>query len=169
MRKHLAHHHTHAGFTLVEALITMGLLGIFLVTFSALFVTSIDVQNRSSGYSAVDADGRFVLARLNYDIARASAVTTPASLGGSASSLTLTISGGSYTYSVNSGRLQLASPAVTDYLTSNADTISGLSFTKIGNVSGLESVQYTFTLTSNGSTGRNTTTQTFTSTAGRRS
>ena len=157
------------GVTLVEVLITMALLSVFLVMFATLFTASIDVQFRSQTYSAVSSDGRFLLARLNYDITRASAVTTPSALGGSSSSLVLTISGGTYTYSVNGGQLQLASPAGTDYLTGNGGIISNVSFVKIGNSGGMESIQYTFTLTGNGSNAGNTNAQTFSSTAERRS
>lgn len=157
------------GVTLIEVLITMALLSVFLVMFATLFTASIDVQFRSQTYSSVSSDGRFLLARLNYDITRASAVTTPAALGGSSNSLVLTISGGTYTYNVNSGRLQLASPAGTDYLTGNGDTISSVSFVKLGNSGGLESIQYTFTLTGKGSNAGNTNTQTFSSTTERRS
>lgn len=154
--------------TFVEVLITMGLLSILLVLFATLFTASIDVQVGSHSYSAVSNDGRFVLARLDYDIARASAVTTPASLGSSASSLTLTISGGSYTYSIANGRLQLISPAGTDYLTSDGDAISNLTFTKLGNSGGLETIQYSLTLTGDGTNGSNRDIQTFSSTAERR-
>lgn len=158
-----------SGVTLVEVLITMGLLSIFLVVVATLFTTSVDVQLRSRGYAAVTNDGRFVLARLNYDIARASAVTTPASLGGSGSSLALTINGNTYTYAIANGRLQLTDTLGTDYLTGSDDTVSGLTFTKVGNTGGLEAVQYSFTLTSNGSDSGTTDTQTFSSTVERRS
>ncbi len=156
-----------SGFTLVELLITMGLLGIFLVTMTTIFAASIDVQTRSNSYSAVNADGRYLMARLDYDIARASAVTTPASLGSTSTSLALTIGGSTYTYALSGSALQLTSPAGSGSLTGTGDTATNVSFTKIGNSGGLETIRYTFTLTGIGS-GSKANTQTFTSTAERR-
>ncbi len=167
MRFHIRN--TSQGFTLIEMMITIGLLSIFLVVLATLFTASIDVQTRSRTYSAVSNDGRFLLAQLDYDITRASAVTTPAALGASASSLVLTISGNTYTYAISSGRLQLTDNTGADYLTSSDDIISGLSFTKIGNSGGLETVRYTFTLAGPSTTASNNNSQTLTSTVERRS
>src|SRR5258706_11621238 len=89
LRKMLMGRVQQYGFTLIEMMITMGLLSIFLIVLATLFTASIDVQTRSRTYSAVTNDSRFLLARLDYDITRASAVTTPAALGASASSLVL--------------------------------------------------------------------------------
>ena len=158
-----------SGFTLVEVIITMGLLSIFLVVLASIFTASVDVQVRSRGYSSVSSDGRYLLARLDYDIARASAITTPSSLGGSNGSLVLTISGGTYTYAVSGTGLQLTTPAGSGMLTSSDDAISSVSFTKLGNVGGLETIRYTFTLTSKNTQTRNTASQVFTGTTERRS
>ena len=160
--------HLEGGFTFIELMITMGLLGIFLVTLATIFTASIDVQTRTNSYSAVNSDGRFIMARLDYDIARASAIAAPSSLGSTSSSLSLTISGGTYTYTASGSTLLLTTPAGSGRLTSTGDTISNLSFTKLGNSGGLETIRYTFTLTGAG-TGANANTQTFTSTAERRS
>ena len=155
------------GFTLIEILIVMGLLSIFLVVLATLFTASVDVQNRSRNYSSVATDGRYLMARLDYDITRASAVTTPAALGASSNTLTLTINGTAYMYTVNGGRLQLTDGSGTDYLTTNGNIISGASFTKLGNAGGLETIRYTFTLTGTAVSGTHT--QTYSSTVERRS
>lgn len=147
------HFHDQSGVTLVEVLVTMGLLSTFLVVIATIFTASVDVQLQSHSYSVVSTDGRFVVARLSYDIARASAVSLPASLGESSGSLGITISGNTYTYGVINGRLQLTDNNGADYLTSADDTASGLTFTKLGNTGGLESVSFSFTLTSTASHG----------------
>ena len=157
------------GFTLVEVIITMGLLSIFLVVLATIFTASVDVQVRSRGYSSVSSDGRYLLARLDYDIARASAVTTPSSLGSSSGSLVLTIGGSTYTYAISGTGLQLTTPAGSGMLTSSDDAITSVSFTKLGNAGGLETIRYAFTLTSKNTQTRNTASQTFTSTTERRS
>lgn len=168
MTRHILKYRLEQGFTLVEVIITMGLLSIFLVVLATIFTASVDVQDRSRGYSSVSSDGRYLLARLNYDIARASATTTPGSLGGNSGSLVLTIGGGTYTYSTSGSGLQLTTPAGSGMLTSGDDIISGLTFTRLGNSGGLETIRYSFTLTSKNTPARNTTSLTFTSTAERR-
>src|SRR5690242_1060869 len=101
------YHNRQSGFTLVEAMIVMALLGVFLTALTGLFVRAIDVQNKSDAYLATVSDGRLIMARLDYDIARASAITTPASLGGSGASLVMTINSTTYTYAISGGNLQL--------------------------------------------------------------
>ncbi|HSX35445.1 MAG TPA: prepilin-type N-terminal cleavage/methylation domain-containing protein [Patescibacteria group bacterium] len=137
------------GVTLIELLVTMGLLSIMLVILTTIFTASVDVQSETSDYAAVTADGRFALSRLEYDIHRASAVTTPATLGASGSSLVLTVGSSTYTYSVSGNRLQLDIDGSSDYLTGDQSVVSGLNFQALGNPGGLESVSYSFTLTSN--------------------
>lgn len=159
-------HHGQRGTTLVEVILTMGLLAGFLVILTTIFTESVDTQSQTTSYAAITTDGRYVLARLNYDLRRASAITAPAALGDSGSSLTLTINGDDYTYAISSGRLALTVDGNTDYLTADNDTVSGLSFQKLGNSGGVESVRYSFTISS--SSAHNTDSQTFTSTAGLR-
>jgi prepilin-type N-terminal cleavage/methylation domain-containing protein len=156
------------GFTLVEALIVMALLAGFLLILTTLLTSAIDIQGSSEGYSAVMTDGRFLMARLSYDIARASAVTTPGSLGASDSSLTLTISGTSYTYALSGDSLQLTDGSGSDNLNSNGTTVSNLSFQALGTSGGKETIRYSFTLTSTVTHTSGSDTQTYTSTEGLR-
>src|SRR5690349_6381695 len=112
-----------SGMTLVEVLVTMGLLSAFLVVIATLFTSSVDVQLRSRSYSTVVTDGRFVMEPLNYDIARASTIAIPDSLGGSGSALSLTINGDTYSYQLQNGQLELTDPSGTAILTSQGDTV----------------------------------------------
>ncbi|HSX33382.1 MAG TPA: prepilin-type N-terminal cleavage/methylation domain-containing protein [Candidatus Saccharimonadales bacterium] len=139
------------GVTLIELLVTMGLMSIFLVVVTTIFTASFDVQAQSSNYAAVTADGRFVLMRLAYDIRRASAVTAP-SLGASDGSLGLTIDGKNYVYDSDSGRLRLTVDGNSDYLTSRQSQLSGLNFEALGVSGGPAAVRYSFTLTGTGGT-----------------
>ena len=156
------------GVTLVEMLVVMGLLAIFLLIMTTIFTSTLDVQNQSDAYSATTSDGRFIMARLNYDIARASAVTTPASLGASGSSLVLTVSGNTYTYALNGNNLQLTDNVGSANLNGSGTTISNLNFQPLGNPAGKDTIRYTFTLTSTTKHSGTPDSQTFTSTAERR-
>ncbi len=135
------------GATLIELLVVMGLLSIMLVVLTTIFTASVDQQNLSRNYSAVTGNGRFIMARLNYDIARATAVTTPASLGGSGATLVMTISSTTYTYALSGNNLQFTDGTGTDNLNDNTVKVSALNFQKLGNVSGKPTITYSFTVT----------------------
>lgn len=155
------------GLTLVEVLVVMGLLGGFLVVLTTVFTTTLKVQTESDSTASVAQDGRFLLARLSYDILRADTITTPASLGASSSSLVLTISGTTYTYAVASGVLQLTTTE-TNALNSSETTVSGFTLQRIGNSGGKETIRLSFTLTSKTRSNSGFETKTYTSTVGRR-
>jgi prepilin-type N-terminal cleavage/methylation domain-containing protein len=156
------------GVTLVEMLIVMGLLSIFLLIITTIFTSTLDVQNQTDAYSAVLSDGRFIMARINYDIAISTTITTPTTLGVTSSSLVLTTATNSYTYALNGGNLQLTDNTGSANLNSSGTVVSNLSFTKLGNTGGKNTTRYTFTLTSTSKHSGTTDSQTFTSTAGRR-
>lgn len=156
------------GTTLVEMLIVMGLLAIFLLVMTTIFTSTLDVQNQSNTYSSVLSDGRFIMARINYDIATSTSITTPSTLGVTSSSLVLTTATNSYTYALSGGNLQLTDNTGSANLNSSGTVVSNLSFTKLGNAGGKNTTRYTFTLTSTSKHSGATDSQTFTSTAGRR-
>jgi type II secretory pathway pseudopilin PulG len=136
------------GVTLIEVLVVMGMLSAMLVVLATVFTSAADTQLQSKSYSATLSNGQFIMARLNYDIARASAVTTPASLGDSGATLTLVIGGNNYTYDVSGGDLRLTDNTGTDNLNGNDATISGLNFQELGNSGGKPTILYSFTVTS---------------------
>jgi type II secretory pathway component PulJ len=156
------------GFTLVEAMVVMGLLAIFLTVLASLFTTAINLEGSSSGYSAVVDDGRFIMARLDYDIARATSITTPAALGANAANLVMTINSATYTYALNGSNLQLTDGTGSANLNGNRTTITGLNFQRIGTSGDKESIRYTFTVTGTIQHPNQTDTQTYTSTVERR-
>jgi type II secretory pathway component PulJ len=136
------------GFTLVEIILYMVLLSIFLITLVDILVSVLDVQLESQATSAVDIDSRFISSRLNYDILRASAISTPANLGDTASSLALTIGGVQYTYSLSGGNLVLNDSSTSNNLNSSQSTMVSISFQKIGNTGGKETIHVVYTLQS---------------------
>ncbi len=156
------------GFTLVELIIYMGLLVIFLLVLSNIFASILDVRTESESISAVEQDGRFIMARLSYDINRASAVSTPASLGGSGNSLTMVIGSVNYTYALSGSNLVLTNDLGTNNLNSSESTISSLSFQRLGNSGGKDTVKIQFTVNSVAQRDKGVETKTFYITGGRR-
>ena len=137
-----------SGFTLIELLIYMGILSVFLIILTDVFVSILGVKLESSSYSSVEQDGRYIINRLSYDIRRATSITTPSSPGQNSSSLILVIGGINYTYSLNSNNLVLTSNSLSNNLNSNLTRISNLQFQRIGNVGGKNIIQVNFTVTS---------------------
>src|SRR3989338_7067480 len=94
------------GSTLIELLLYMGILSIFLMILTQLFLSVLDVSTESKQVSSVVQDGRFILARLRYDIQRADAINSP-SLGSSDTTLSLDIGGNTYVYTLSGSNLEL--------------------------------------------------------------
>ena len=133
------------GFTIMELLIYMGLTAILLVVLTDIFVSILGVQSESTASSSVEQDGRYILARLSYDLPRASAIVNPSGLGQAAtSSAILTIDGANYTYDGSTGNLLMG----TDQLNSFGTRISNLTFQRLGNAGGKNDLQIRFRLTS---------------------
>ncbi len=139
------------GFTLIELLLYMGLLTIIVGVLSTLFVSIIEVRLESKANSNVEQDGRYLIARLAYDIRRANGATPIVSpiLGATSSSLQIQIDSVNYTYSIAGSNLALTNNLGTDNLNGYETTVSGLTFQRLGNSGGKNSIQVSFTLTSN--------------------
>lgn len=154
------------GFTLIEMLIYMGLLAILMTVMTSLFSSILDVQLESQASSSVDQDGRYLLSRLMYDIQRADSITTPSSLGSQTGNLQIVISGIIYSYALSGGNLQITNNFGTDNLNSTESTVSNLSFLRLGNVNGKNSIQLGFTVTSKTLKTSGTESKNFTTTVG---
>lgn len=135
------------GFTLVELLIFMGLLSIILFVLTDMLASSLEAGSQVYTFSHVQQDGRYILAKLIYDINQASAINTPAR-GSQSNVLQIVINGNTQTYLINSANLRLTNNGG-DYLLNSYDTeISNLNFNHIGNVGGKGTIQISFTVTS---------------------
>ncbi len=156
------------GFSLVELIIVMGLMTIFMVVLTDIVVAVSNVQTESEATSSVSEDGRFILARLSYDIQRANSITTPASLGGTSVSLAIVIGGVTQTYALSGGNLQLTNNLGTSNLNGSETTISALSFTRRGNIGGKDTITLSFTVTSQVLQNSGAEVKTYTTTVGRR-
>lgn len=136
------------GFTLVELMLYMGLMASLLVVLTEIFLSVMALQTESSSVANVGNNARFVLARLFYDFKRADTIVTPTSLGQTTATAEFTVDGVNYTYGTGSdGELTITSGGETDNLTGVGSRISDLSFTRLGNVGGENSLQIKYTLT----------------------
>jgi len=136
------------GFTLVEILLYLGLLAVFLLILTQTLVATLDVLTEAEVTSAVEQDGRYILARLSYDLGRAQEILIPESLGAQTNSLQLLLSDVSYTYNLDGTNLVLANNLVRANLNSEDTRASGLVFQRLGNPDGKHTINLSFTLTS---------------------
>jgi|PlaIllAssembly_1097288.scaffolds.fasta_scaffold269032_2 Tfp pilus assembly protein PilW len=136
------------GFTFIEILIYMGLVSVFLLVLVNMFITLLDTQLETTGSSAVDQDGQYILARLNYDIHRAGTIITPAAAGDTVDTLSLDIGGNTHTYSVSGRKLQLSVSGVTYLLNSHAAETAVFSVTRLGFDAGTPSARISLSLES---------------------
>ena len=156
------------GVSYIELLLYMGLLSIFLLLITNIFISILDVQAESQSTSSVEQGGRFLISRLSYDMNRADLVTTPTSLGQTTNSLSLNIGGVSYTYSLSGSNLQLVNNNGTDSLNDSETSISNISFQRLGNSGGKDTIKIQFTITSRTVRSKGSETKTFQTTVGRR-
>ena len=136
------------GFTLVELLIFMGMFTVLLAVLSQVFGMIVDARLESESTSSVVQDGNFLLNRFMYDIARTNTINTPSTVGSTDTTLDLTIDGVNHLYVLNAGNLELTANSVTCLLNSYNTGVSALSFTRIGNDDGKDTIQLGFTVTS---------------------
>src|SRR4051812_24567410 len=97
-----------AAFTLVELLIYSALMTIFMLVLTDIFTTTLRLQTETEASSSAEEDGRFILLRFIHDINAASAITTPATLGATSSTLAITVNSVAFMYRLNSGKLQIS-------------------------------------------------------------
>lgn len=127
------------GTTLIELLIYIGLLAIFLSVLTSLFGTAVEIFISTQSTSGIAIDSTYLLSKMKYDIQRAESISNPVVQGGSGSTLSLVIDGGTYSYSVDvNGNLVYSNPSGTFFLNSYLARISSLNFTKLGNPGGIE-------------------------------
>lgn len=156
-----------SGFTLIEMVLSLGILSILLAVLSGIFGSIIDTQLSSKVLSSVDQDGRFILAKLNNNMLNSSAIVSPSSPGSSNSAVLKKSSDSlNYTYSLNNGDLQVSSSGGTLNLNSVDSNISNVTFTRIGLGDSNDTLQIKFTVNSKTVLKGQPNTQTFQTTLG---
>jgi Tfp pilus assembly protein FimT len=160
------------GTSLVELIVYMAMFSILLVMLLQMFTSILNAQLESQTTSDVAMDGRYILTRLTYDLRNSKNILTPSSFGssGAGNALHLTGNGTDYTYSLSSGNILLTNNSLgsSGQLNSTNTTISSLSFTKVGSVSGGVTIQLLMTLNSKARKQTGIETKTFQTTIGTR-
>ena len=158
------------GYSLIELVLYIGILAILLAVLTSIFTSIVDVQLESSATSSVNQDGRYLLSKLLYDVKSSSSIVIPATPGTQSSTLQLTINSINYTYSLNgSSNLQVVNNTTNEVnvLNSYDTTISGLTFTRIGNGGSNDTVRVSYTVKSRTTQRSGQETKTFTTTLGK--
>lgn len=143
------------GFTIIELVIYLGLLGIFLVIMTNLFVATLNVRLESQNQSALQQDGRYLIQRLTYDLRRANQINLPL-LGEQTNSLDLLINDNlvdkHFIYNLNNQNLILNINDEELALNSKDTQVTDLVFYRLGNSDinpqSKDTVQIKFTLRS---------------------
>ena len=138
----------NSGFTLLELIISMGILMVLVSVLLTLFGQILDVQLESKATSSVDQNGRFIMARLTHDMQQATQIITPVTPGQEGDTLALHINGTTHTFSASSsGNLVLSNTNGTDVLNSTTASISAFSVTRLGNGDTNDTIRVAFTVT----------------------
>lgn len=135
-------------FTIAEFLIYMGLLAIILLVFADLFNSLTNVRSESESTATVQQDGNYLVNKFFYDIHQATSITLPLHPGDQSNSLKLVINGTSYTYSTQSGNLNLSDGANNYQMNSYDTTVPSLLFTRLGQGDAHDTIKINFTLKS---------------------
>lgn len=144
-------------FTLIELIIYIGLFSTVLVILTQIIISALNVQVESQSVSTAEQDSRYILARLNYDISRATSISNPTVFGsaGKQSELQVRIAGSVYRYYLSGGKLMVDFPAGNSVQLNGFDsTVSNLFFTRYNSSptpvagSNLDSIQVELVLTS---------------------
>lgn len=156
------------GFTLIELLLYMSLLAVFLTVLTQIFTASIDTQLESESESSVQQDGKFFLARLQYDIERASTILDPSYSGSSSASLQFVASGVTNTYTLTGSDVTFTDASGTYNVNSIGTKVSNLQFLRRSVVNGKPIITLSFILTSVATRNSGPNAQTFQTTVGTR-
>ncbi len=122
------------GFTLLELLIYIAILAILTIGIASAFLSINRGQGQVEARSEVNSNIQFAIEKINGDLKSASLVSTPAIANSTSSTLVMTISGLTITYSVLGGRLQRQINAETpENITSERAIITDVSFARLEN------------------------------------
>ena len=155
------------GFTLVELLVYMALMGMFLVVLLEIFTLTISTKLSSQSTSSLAYDGRYILSKLSYEIKHADSVLIP-SLGVTASTLQLVSGGVASTYSLSSGNLIKTTAGNSQSLNGLDTNIDTITFKNIGNSGGKPTIQINYVISSKILVSGGNQTQTISTTVGLR-
>lgn len=91
MKQHKAHHFKQTGYTLIELLLYVTIVGSLLVSVSLFFGTVTDSRVKNQAVSEVDEQGAALMDYITQTIRNGTSITTPATAGAVNPSLTLVV------------------------------------------------------------------------------
>ncbi len=149
--------HECAGFTLIELIVSLGLISLLLISLTSIFTASLELQLRSESSSSRQEDAQYILSRLFYDVNQASDIVSPASINEATHAIQLTVRGETWTVGLNNGNLELTTPSQTVQLNSYLTTVTQFDVKRVGNSTGKASIEVALTVGSRiqGSSGSN--------------
>lgn len=137
------------GYTLVELLLYVAMLGILLSAVTYFFGTAADARIKNQTINEVNEQGAFLLQSMTQTIRGATSITTPA-IGASGSSLTIVVPTSSLsptTYSLSNGVMQIKEgTAAAVSLTNSRVQISSFTVTNLSRSGTKGIVQLRFTV-----------------------
>jgi len=144
------------GFTLLELTIYAGLVGMFLLFMSSVFVSILSVKLETESTSPLYEDANYIIGRLTYDIHRSSRIIEPV-VGQSGSIVTLGIieqgTEHTYQYTLANKILTLSDGVATDRLHTTTIDVEQFAVARIGNSATVpqakDTLQVQLTVTSN--------------------
>ena len=136
------------GYSLIEIILYVVLLGMFLTTITSLFVSSLDLRLETEATSSVEQDERYFLSKFRYDLLNSSSIVTPGSPGSSSGTLELVRDGVTYTYALDNDNLMVTDGTNSDQLNSTSSKVTAINFTRLGNSDGKNTITIDFTLES---------------------
>jgi Tfp pilus assembly protein PilE len=137
------------GITIVELIVYIGLLSIFMLVLLDVFVTILNSKLESESTSALNQDARYIYSKLSYDVANADSMTLPSTVSPTGSTLTITTSGVTHTYSLDgSGNINLTTGGTTMKLNSIDTNLSNLTFTRLEAPNAKPMVKISYTVNS---------------------
>lgn len=159
------------GYTLIELLLYVGIVGMLLSAVATFFVTTASARIKNQSISEVDSQGAFALDYIAQTIRNASSISAPAA-GATASQLTLVVPTGSLSptiFSLNGGVLQVKEGAATAVpLTNSKVQVTNLTVKNLSRsgTAGVVQVSLTLSRINNGSRYEFDYQETFTTSAG---
>lgn len=178
MRKKI-NHGFKKGFTLVELIVYMSLLGILLIVLTDILVAVLDTRLRSEATNYVEQDSRYILSRLTRSINQLPSnweIISPGAFGSSSGTLTYQVPLFPITYELSGDDLEYNYPNLSPppagllrfNVNSSETTVTNLNFTKLGDTVGKESIKIKFTVTSKTTPASGPASQTIETTVSRR-
>lgn len=136
-----------SGFTMIELLIYLALIGVVSIFLGSAFVSLSRSEAQVEVKNDVQSNVRFALRKIEQDLHAATAIATPASAGNSGSVLDMTVGGTEVSYCVAGGQLRRSSGGAcsgsSPIVTTASVSVSSVTFTRAANTNGVLSKTYT--------------------------